>query len=149
MLKRLIGTTVFTAILLLCAGCGGEGNRVSGKVTFKGAPVPAGKIYFMPDGTKGNNAGTGFADIKDGLYDTSKSGGRGAPAGPVIIAIEGIDPSKPPPKADSDVIATVLFPRYELAADMPSSSSTKDIDVPESAAKGPPPAKKVGPEIVP
>jgi hypothetical protein len=149
MLKRLFGSRGFTAALLLCGGCGSEGYRVSGKVTFKGAPVPAGKIYFMPDGTKGNNAGTGFADIKDGVYDTSKNNGRGAPAGPVIIAIEGLDPSKPPPKADSDVTATVLFPRYELAADMPSSSSTKDIEVPDSAAKGPPPAKKVGPEVVP
>jgi hypothetical protein len=121
-------------------GCGGDGSyRVSGNVTFNGQPVPAGKIYFMPDGSKGNSGPTGFADIKNGSYDTSAPGGRGAPPGPVIIALEGIDPSGPPPKADpsGEVTAKVLFPRYELKADLPKSSSTKDIDVPPEAANGP------------
>jgi hypothetical protein len=127
-------------VACLALGCGGDGTyRVSGKVTFKGQPVPAGKIYFMPDGSKGNTGPTGFADIKDGSYDTAATGGRGAPAGPVIIAVEGIDPSGPPPKADpsGDVTTKVLFPRYELTADLPKSSSTKDIEVPAEAAKGP------------
>jgi hypothetical protein len=66
----------------------------------------------------------------------------------VIIAIEGIGPSKAPAKADPDVTATVLFPRYELAAELARSASTKDIDVPESAAKGPTPVKG-GPAIIP
>jgi hypothetical protein len=124
----------------LALGCGGDGTyRVSGKITFNGQPVPAGKIYFMPDGAKGNSGPTGFADIRDGSYDTAAAGGRGAPSGPVIIAVEGIDPSGPPPKADpsGEVTAKVLFPRYELTADLPKSASTKDIDVPASAAKGP------------
>jgi hypothetical protein len=133
----------------LALGCGGDGtNRVSGKVTFKGQPVPAGKIYFMPDGSKGNTGPTGYADIKDGVYDTSSPGGRGAPAGAVIIAIEGIDPSGPPAKADpsGEVTTRVLFPRYETAADLPASSSTKDIDVPAEAARGP--KQKVGGDII-
>jgi hypothetical protein len=148
MAQRSVWLVLFSVLSVYCVGCGSdEGYRVSGKINFKGQPVPAGKIYFTPDGTKGNKGPTGFADIKDGLYDTGSTG-RGAPAGPVIIAIEGIDPSKPPPKADSDVTATVLFPRYEITAELPSSSSTKDIDVPESAAKGPA-VVKTEPEIVP
>lgn len=128
----------------LAAGCGGDGTyHVSGKVSFKGAPVPAGKIYFMPDGSKGNTGQTGFADIKDGFYDTSRKGGRGMPGGAVVIAVEGIDPSGPPPKADpsGEVTTKVLFARYETTADLPKSASTKDIEVPAEAAKGPTPPK--------
>jgi len=148
MSERSVGGVFISVLLLCCVGCGNDGYRVSGKINFKSAPVPAGKIYFMPDETKGNKGSTGFADIKNGVYDTGAPGGRGAPAGAVIVAIEGIDPSKPPPKADSEVTATVLFPRYEVAAELPSSSSTKDFDVPDSAAKGPTPTKGT-PTIIP
>jgi hypothetical protein len=140
-------------VLLSCfaLGCGGDGTyRVSGQITFQGKPVPAGKIYFMPDGSKGNTGPTGYANIKDGYYDTSASGGKGAAPGPMVIAIEGIDPSGPPPKADpsGEVTAKVLFPRYETTAELPKSGSTKDIDVPADAAKGPTPPKG-GPTIIP
>jgi len=137
-------------LLCLLVGCGGDGtNRVSGKITFKGQPVPAGTIHFIPDGKKGNKGATGYAVIKDGAYDTSARGGRGSVSGPVIIAVEGIDPSGPPPKAAPDVTTTVLFPWYELPFDMPASATTKNIDVPAEAAKGPKkPAGKPG-EIIP
>ncbi|HVL12026.1 MAG TPA: hypothetical protein VM529_05645 [Gemmata sp.] len=140
---------------LLLLGCGGEKiYRVSGKVTFKNQPVPAGKIYFMPDGSKGNTGPTGYADIKDGEYDTDAAGGRGAPSGPVIIAVEGTDPSAPPdkPKKGEEVseesTVKLLFARYELKADLPAEASTKDIEVPAEAAKGPTQKKNPG-EIVP
>jgi hypothetical protein len=141
-------------VLMCCLvlGCGaGNTYRVSGKVTFKGQPVPSGKIYFFPDGSKNNTGPTGYANIKDGQYDTSDSGGRGAAGGPVIIAVEGIDPSGPPAKGDSsgEVTAKVLFARYEIAADLPKSASTKDIEVPEEAAKGPVQPKQAGGGIVP
>jgi hypothetical protein len=141
---RSLSTTYFIRIvpaLLFCLplGCGGGGTtHVSGKITFMGNPVPAGKIYFVPDASKGNSGPTGYADIKDGKYDTSKTGGKAPVSGPVIIAIEGIDPSGPPDKAESpDVTAKLLFARYEMPFDVPKSSTTKDIDVPESAAKAP------------
>lgn len=133
--------------VVLCGvtlGCGGsDGYRVSGKVTFMGKPVPSGKVYFMPDTAKGGTGAAGFADIRDGQFDTAIAGGRGAPSGPVIIALEGLDPSTPPDKQDpsGEITATMLFPRYELAADIPTSASTKDIDVPAEAAKGPPQPK--------
>ena len=119
----------------LAIGCGGgvEGYAVSGKVTFKGQAVPAGKVYILPDGSKGNSGAAGFADIKDGAYDTSAPGGQGAPAGAVIIAVEGIDP-KPPPNAEPDVTTTVLFARYEKQVELPKSASVQDIVVPDEAA---------------
>jgi hypothetical protein len=131
----------------LAVGCGGGGQaHVSGKVTFQGKPVPAGKIYFAPDGSKGNSGPTGYADIKDGNYDTSSTGGRAATPGPVVITVEGTDPSAAPGKADpsGEVTVKLLFAGYELKAELPSSSSTKDIEVPESAAKGPKPSRPVG-----
>jgi hypothetical protein len=136
-------------------GCGGvKTYRVSGKVKYKGNPVPAGKIYFIPDSSKGNSGPTGYADIKDGEYDTSSSGGRDAPAGPVIIAVEGLDPSAAPDKADTaekgnkseEASVKLLFARYELAHEVPTSSSTKDIEVPAEASKGP--TQKKDPNIV-
>lgn len=136
----------------LTLGCGDGTYRVSGKVTFKGEPVPAGKIYFIPDGSKGNSGATGYADIKDGQYDTSSGNGRGCIGGPVIIAVEGIDPNAPPEKkkgeeASAEATAKTLFPRYEIAADLPKSSSTKDIEVPADAVKGV--QKKEGAPIIP
>lgn len=126
----------------LAAGCGGDGTaRVSGKVTFAGAPVKAGKIYFTPDGSKDNKGPTGYAEIVDGYYDTSATGGSGVGKGPMLVAIEGRDPGQPGKVEKGDTsgeqTVKVLFPRYETTADLPGSTTTKDFDVPAEAAKGP------------
>jgi hypothetical protein len=128
-------------VLALCGlalGCGSEstGNRLSGKVTFKGQPVPAGKVQILPDTAKGNSGAAGYANIQNGAYDTAASGGHGAASGAVIITVDGIDP-KPPPGAEPDVTTTVLFSSYQLPAELPAGDSVKDIDVPESATQGP------------
>ena len=140
----------FLVLCSLALGCGEDkGYRVSGKVSFMGKPVPAGKIYFMPDGSKANKGATGFADIKDGLYDTALAGGHGSPGGAVIIALEGNDPTATPDKNDSpDVTTKLLFARYEVSAELPKGVSTKDIDVPAEAAKGPK-QPKTGTTVVP
>lgn len=134
-------------------GCGGDGaNRVSGKVTFKGAPVPKGKIYFMPDTAKGNSGATGYADITNGEYDTSSTGGRGAVKGAVIVAIEGWDPATTVTKKEKgdtsgETTNVVLFARWETNLDV-AGSTNKDFDVPAEAGKGPkqpPPSQQVVP----
>jgi hypothetical protein len=127
-------------LVFVLAGCSGDGTyNVSGKVTFKNAPVPAGKIYFIPDGEKGNTGPTGYADIKDGSYNTSWSGGKGAVGGPTVVAIEGFDPSSPAKVAKGDTsgeqTVKALFPQYEFKVELPRSSTTKDFDVPAEAAK--------------
>lgn len=142
MLCRFHSTTRLPIALFLLSGlavgCGGDqGGRVSGKVTFKGQPVPAGKVYITPDASQGNSGQSGFADIKDGAYDTSAEGGQGAVSGPVIISVEGFDPN-PPPGAGPDVSATVLFTGYEKKVELPESASVHDIDVPADAANARP-----------
>lgn len=128
---------VLLGLLPLAVGCGGSsGNRVSGKVTFKGQPVPAGKVYIAPDTAKGNSGQTGYADIKDGAYDTSSPGGQGAVSGAVVITVEGFDPT-PPPGADPDVSMTTLFSGYKVQAELSGSDAVQDIDVPAEAANAP------------
>jgi hypothetical protein len=119
----------------LLLGCSNSNqSHVSGKITFKGAPVPAGKVYILPDSAKGNTGPSGFADIKDGQYDTKLAGGQPASPGAVIIAVEGIDPV-PPPNASPDVTTTILFPRYEVTGELTPKANTKDIEVPATAAQ--------------
>lgn len=139
---NLFGVFARLALAWLAAmtiGCGGSENglQVSGKVTFKGNPVPAGMVYIMPDSAKGNSGQSGYAVINNGAYDTAAEGGRGAAAGAVVIAVEGIDPN-PPANAEPDVTTTVLFPRYEMKAELAKSPSEQNIDVPAEAANGPP-----------
>jgi hypothetical protein len=149
--RRILGCLMTAAIVAACsAGCGGDKtNRISGQVTFNGQPVPAGKIYFMPDGSKGNSGATGYADIKDGNYDTSSTGGMGTVSGPMIVAIEGLDPSAPGKATpdDPEVTVKLLFPRWETELDV-SGDTTKDFVVPPEAAKGPP-KPKGQPAVIP
>jgi len=116
---------------------------VSGKVTFHGKPIPLGKIYFIPDGSKGNTGAAGYADIKDGEYDTKGQGGKGMIGGPMLVRIEGVDGVKIDEERPN---GNPLFPAYETQVDMPKSSTTKEFDVPLSAKDRKP---DVRPIIVP
>lgn len=124
------------ALALLALGCGDPKTyRLSGKVTFKGQPLAAGKIYFSPDRSKGNTAPSGYADIKAGAYDTAAAGGRGYAGGPTIVAIEGFDPGAKGAKDTSGESAPkALFPRHEFGVDLGREDQTKDFEVPAAAA---------------
>jgi hypothetical protein len=124
--------------LALASGCGNSvsGTRVTGKVTFKGQPVPAGKVYIKADPSKGNTGHTGYATISNGAYDTGAPGGQAGPTGAVILEVEGIDPT-PPPGAEPDVSSTLLFSGYTKTAEVSGTTSVQDIDVPAEAANGP------------
>jgi len=138
--SRILSFGVFLAASMLLAGCqpSVEGYRVSGKVTFNGAPVPAGKIYFNPDGSQGNSGASGYATIKDGQYDTAAEGGRPHAGGPMVVGIEGFDPSAKGEQAAGDTsgeeTVKMLFPNYETKVDLPKETSTQDFDVPAEAA---------------
>jgi hypothetical protein len=136
-LSRPLGLAAVAACLF--CGCGGEdGYHVSGKVTFDGKPVPAGMIYFTPDGAQNNEGPTGYAAIVDGEYDTSADGGKPVAGGPMIVRIDGNDPTvkaQPAPGDTSgEVLVQTLFPTYETTADLPKDDTTQDFDVPAEAA---------------
>ena len=140
MIYKALQAACIAAVACLVAGCGGKsGYDVSGSVTFKGQPVPAGKIYLMPDSARGNNGPTGYATIENGKYDTSAAGGKPVAGGPMVIGIEGFDPAAKaaPKKRDTsgEEIVQALFPYYEMKKDLPKESTTADFDVPAAAAQ--------------
>src|SRR5262245_52451048 len=125
-------TVVFLLPTCLLVGChtGAAVQHLSGKVTFKGQPVPAGRVFFLPDPTKGNTGPGGFAEIKDGNYSTRAKGGA-TPSGALIVRIDGFDG-----KATSDdPLGQALFLTHEVLIDLSPKSATQDFDVPASAAK--------------
>jgi hypothetical protein len=124
---------------LLLAGCGPTGPvrfEVSGEVTFRGQPVPAGMIYFTPDAPKGNQGPQAYAPIRQGKYDT-RHGGKGTVGGPVTVRIEGFDGKGEVPGA----VGNPLFVAYEIPAELPHSDTTQTFDVPVSAAEHLPAAR--------
>jgi putative alpha-1,2-mannosidase len=117
--------------VLFCVGCS-KGNHVSGKVTFKGEPIPNGMIYFSPDKSKGGSGPVGQAKIENGQYNTA-DGGLPTGKGTVIVAITASEPATTPDKY-GELVGKPLFPKYETTLDV-TGNMTKDFDVPADAAK--------------
>ena len=134
-LAKLLPLGLLTAVGLLAAGCGGSGRYdVSGKVTYAGKPVPFGCIYFDPDVTKNKDGVQGYAEIKDGHYDTDASD-KPPTSGSVIVRIEGfdgvpLDAERPNGKP--------LFTEYKTAVELPRGRTVKDFDIPAAAGYGQP-----------
>jgi hypothetical protein len=87
---------VLSAAVLLLAGCGdstGLARRypVSGKVTYKGAPLAKGNINFIPaESTKDSRAAT--ATIENGYYSlTTATENDGALPGTYAVTITSTD----------------------------------------------------------
>jgi hypothetical protein len=118
------------------AGCGGDDGPprydVSGEVTFQGKPVPVGRIAFEPDTSQGNTGPAGFAEIHDGHYDTAETG-KGPVGGPHTVVIDGFD-GKPAPENQNVETGSPLFFGYRVPMDLPKETTTKDFDVPATAA---------------
>lgn len=110
----------------LMAGCAREGPRqfdVSGMVTFRGQPIPAGVIQFDPDIANGYDGPQGFAQIKNGVFDT-RLGGRGVRAGPHVVRVQGFDGVP----ANELPLGNRLFADYEIRADVqPGVDITIDV----------------------
>ena len=114
-------------LIVWVAGCGPSGPkryRMSGNVTFDGKPVPVGEISFDP-AEKG--IGGGFAPIKDGKYDTDADG-RGHLGGEHSVRIVGFDGVVNPDNPDAPAVA--IFSPYATTLDLPTKSTSKDLEVP-------------------
>lgn len=126
-----VGKLLVTAAgLALAVGCSSKPKpaQLSGKVIFKGAPVPAGWISFTPDVGLGH---VKVFQIKDGVYDSSKEDQPGFYPGTYRIRIEGFDGKKIPFYGQGKQI----FNPVEDTIDVPDGTSTKDFVIPESAGK--------------
>lgn len=122
--------------LLAAAVCGGCGRQVgparfvvSGRVTYAGKPVAAGRIAFEPDPDRGNKGPAGYGDIVDGRYVTYP--GRGVVGGPQRVVIEGYAGSTPQQQRKR----MPLFPPHVTTADLPHEKTAVDFSVPTSKAR--------------
>ncbi len=127
------------ALLVLGGGCatdpGPKRTRLTGGVTYDGQPIPYGEVLFTPDAAKQNGGPQGFAQIRDGRYDTASSAdGKGVGGGPTILRVTGF--SGPGGK---------LLCEVEMSVEVPADGGTFDIDVPKQTP--PKPGQKKPDEI--
>jgi len=128
---RITATLVLLVLavgLPLAGGCGKskvQRHNLSGKVTFRGKPVPVGLIVFEPDATKGSRGPQGYAQIFDGRYETDKFG-KGAVLGAMNVEITGF----PPGDGSEGNPGAPLFPPYKTQTQISPETTTLDFDVP-------------------
>jgi hypothetical protein len=107
-------------------------SELSGKVTFKGQPVPAGYISFAPDVGSGNKGPLKVFQIKEGVYDSAKETPPGLPAGPYFVRIAGFDGKRIPMYGQGKQIFNEVT---DLQHTVPEGASTKDFVIPDSAGQ--------------
>ena len=117
-------------IILAIAGCGGDKlgrHSVSGKITFKGQPVPKGMVRFMPDSSKGTKGPGGGAVIENGKFLAPPS--KGVVPGAYLIEIDGTDGV--PVKEGGEMMTNGkgLFPTVRVQHEFPNEDSVWDYDV--------------------
>jgi len=81
--RRLLAWLTPVALLLL-VGCGGKKGEVTGEVTYKGEPLPFGRITFISEAGR-HDAFHGF--IIRGKYTVQR-----CPVGPVKISVVSLNP---------------------------------------------------------
>ncbi|UUO07194.1 hypothetical protein M4951_02515 [Blastopirellula sp. J2-11] len=118
------------SLTLLISGCGKvEGPpryRVSGHVTFRGEPVPAGSIIFTPDTQKGNAGPQGTARIINGNYDTTDAG-RGTVGGPHQVHVIATDSNL---SADAELVGPLAEHTFDI--DFPQDATIQNLEIPKS-----------------
>ena len=127
-------TLVLLALLSFAfVGCSSQPkmSQLSGKVTFKNHPVPAGWISFTPDVAAGGLGQVRVFQIKDGAFDSSKASEPGLPPGAYQVRIAGFDGVKIPMYGQGKQI----FNQIEDKFTVPDGTSTKDFQVPDSAGQ--------------
>lgn len=115
-------------LLLAAAGCGEKGPTrysLSGRVEYRGKPVPAGTITFEPKHMVVNKTTIGEASIKDGRYQTLKE--KGVVGGPQTVFISGYNGV---PEPGSGPMGASVFATSTLEVDLPDEPSTYDFEVP-------------------
>jgi hypothetical protein len=129
-LPRHSAALLATVLLAALCGCGGPKSiEVTGTVSYKDQPVPAGVIFFDPDPMKKHNGPTGFAYIKEGRFNTREQG-RGVRPGPHQIRVHGFD-GKP---GEELPMGKLIFPEYTKQAELLDPDTPLDVKVPVAPA---------------
>jgi hypothetical protein len=111
-----------------CAEGPSEHLHISGTVTYKGVPIPYGKIEFMPDTRQLNQVPVGYAVIMNGTFDTRKDGSA-VTSGPQLVRIYGFE-------AEGGKVPVLeervpLFDVYESHAEIKADQLEYSFAVPE------------------
>ena len=110
---------VLSFVLIPLIGCGATNNKgqLSGKVAYKGQPVPLGTIYFHS-----TNGGRISAPIKDGLYQTSD-----VPAGECTVTISTVSAHAVPLTTDTKGKALAQARRAESSRSRRNTPTRKHL----------------------
>lgn len=117
-------------LFVLTLGCNkpkSDRLTIEGAVTWKGQPVPAGRVYFSPDESKGGSGPQGHALITNGRYDTGEEKSKGCHIGPHFAEVHGFDGQ------GDEGFGTPLFAPYSISIDVPAEGGTLDLEVPANA----------------
>ena len=128
-----LGRMLVAVCLAAAVGCATKPvpSQLSGKVTFKGQPVPAGYIALTPDVAAGNNGEIRVLQIKGGIYDSAKESEPGINPGKYIVRIAGFDGIRIPFFGQGKQIFNPIDDTFTV----PEGVSTKDIVIPDSAGE--------------
>lgn len=121
---------VAAGFLALIVGCSAKQTaQLSGQVTFKGQPVPAGWIAFTPDVAAGGRGQIRVLQVKDGAFDSAKEDPPGIEPGVYLIRIAGFDGKRIPFYGQGKQIFNPVDDKFTV----PPGTTTKDFVIPESA----------------
>jgi hypothetical protein len=123
----LVLNRIVLVLLIILAGCSSKPKmaQLSGKVTFRGQPVPAGFISFTPDIGHGEIR---VLQIKDGMYDSTHQTPPGMPPGHYNLRISGFDGVRIPGYGQGKQIFNEWI---DIDFTIPEGTSAKDFEVPE------------------
>ena len=130
-MKSIIGSIVLLSSAMMLTGCGGGGppmSQVSGTVTFKGKPIPAGNVMFTPDVSVAGGQVRMFM-VTEGAYDSSKDPSPGLKPGDYEVTVMGYDGKRIPNYFQGKQI----FNSVKEQMTVPQGASKKDFEVPDSA----------------
>lgn len=129
-LSRFACGMVLVAVAL---GCDSQPklSQISGNVTFKGKPVPAGYVSFSPNLDAGTEGHVRVFMVENGVYDSAKASEPGIPPGTYTIEIAGFDGVRIPMYFQGKQIFNPVKDKHVV----PEGITTKDFEVPESAGQ--------------
>lgn len=119
----------------LCSGCdrGPQMYEVTGRITYEGKEVPAGRIVFTPDHTKGNSGAQGVARVNAGELKTEPE--RQVVGGPHWIQLLAYDGVAYEDREGVMPQGRALFPLTQVAVDLPLADAKLDIRVTPGATE--------------
>lgn len=124
---------IFVLLLLLgLVGCNSKPKltEISGTVTFKGQPIPAGDVSFTPDVSVVGGQLQMYM-VKDGKYDSTQTPEMGLLPGKYKVRINGYDGKQIP----NYFSGKQIFNPVEEQIEITSGKMTKDFVIPESAGQ--------------